>query len=219
MKKVISIFVLALTLALPAIVQAQSGAYVTPKFLMTFQNTGTLSRSGGSGFGMDTYSQFTLGGAIAAGYDLYVQHQIPIRLELEGAMRGNSETTWTGYRGEIKGTWNSTTLLANVYWDFHNETMFTPYIGAGLGLAFNYAGYDIKHAGNNFSMDDRFTNFAWNLGAGAAVELNEQMSVDLGYRFLSLGENKVEATSGGTHYKIKTSPYNHEIMLGLRIGF
>lgn len=31
---------------------------------------------------------------------------------------------------------NIQTLMLNAYWEFHNSTKFTPYIGAGIGLAF-----------------------------------------------------------------------------------
>ena len=63
---------------------------------------------------------------------------LPLRAEIEFAMRGNSEKTWSdgGVNvRDVKGTWNNSTLFANLFWDFHNDSAFTPYIGAGLGLA------------------------------------------------------------------------------------
>lgn len=79
-----------------------------------------------------------------------------------------------------KGTWNNSTLFANLFWDFHNDSAFTPYIGAGLGLAFNYTGYDFTtNNGDKFSVDDRFTNFAWNVGVGASYSFNENLALTL----------------------------------------
>lgn len=218
MKRLIASLVLALTLVAPSIASAAQGFYLTPKFMMTVQNTGTLERSGNlAGYGLDNYSQFTLGGAIAAGYDFWFSHMIPIRAELELALRGNSETSDSGPWGSSKLTTNSTTLLANVYYDFHNSTAFTPYVGAGIGLAFNYLGVDVHDYATNmgYSCDDRSTNFAWQVGAGVAYSFNENMAIDAGYRYLDLGYTETK-TRG---YNVGIRPYNHEVMLGLRIGF
>ncbi|MDO5536574.1 MAG: porin family protein [Desulfovibrionaceae bacterium] len=217
MKRLVMALMLACAVFMaPGISSAYNGFYLTPKFLMTVQNTGTVERSGGlSGFGLDEYSQFTLGGALAGGYDFWPNYMIPFRAELEVALRGNSEAKETGINGSSELTTNSTTLLLNGYYDFHNSTAFTPYVGAGIGFAFNYLGVDIKHNGQSDSADDRSTNFAWQVGAGVAYALTEDMSIDAAYRYLDLGYTEV--SSSGQSVGIR--PYNHEVTLGLRFGF
>lgn len=216
MKRFVLALVMVCALALPSISNAGTGMYLAPKFLMTVQNTGIVDRSNHmGGFGLDPYSQFTLGGALAAGYDFWPQQMFPLRVELEFAMRGNSETEWSGGRGTADMTFNSTTLLANVYYDFHNSTAFTPYVGAGLGLAFNYFGIDVNYGNHGYSMDDRQTNFAWQVGAGVAYSFTDNMAVDVAYRYLDLGYTEVNSHN----YETGIRPYNHEIMLGLRFGF
>ncbi|MBO4301578.1 MAG: porin family protein [Desulfovibrio sp.] len=223
MKRLMLALMLVLTIALPMTAFAENtGMYLAPKFLMTFQNTGVMERSGSlAGSGVDEYGQFTLGGALALGYDFWPQQMLPLRAELELALRGNSETTWDGgLMEEVKGTWNSSTLFANLFWDFHNATIVTPYVGGGVGLAFNYAGYDFTtRGGDRFSGDERTTNFAWNLGAGAAFTINDHFSVDASYRFVDMGYNEVSVSSGGKTYTIGSRPYSNEFMLGLRYGF
>ncbi|MBQ9453263.1 MAG: porin family protein [Desulfovibrio sp.] len=223
MKNKILTLVLMFSMALPALAMAEStGLYLAPKFLMSFQNSGEVDRSSSlAGSGVDQYGQFTLGGALAVGYDFWPQKMLPLRAELELALRGNSETTWDGGpMEEVKGTWNSTTLFANLFWDFHNTSIVTPYLGAGLGLAFNYAGYDFTtRNGDRFSGDERTTNFAWNIGTGAAFSINDHFSVDASYRFVGLGYNEVSVSSRGKHYTIGNRPYNNEFMLGLRYAF
>ena len=221
MKRIIAALALVLTLALPGMAAAEgTGMYLAPKFLMSIQSTGNTERTDAlAGSGVDSYSQFTLGGAFALGYDFWPQQMLPLRAEIEFALRGNNEKTWSDggqYINEVKGTWNSSTLFANLFWDFHNDTAFTPYVGAGLGMAFNYVGYDFTdNNGNKFSADDRFTNFAWNVGAGVAYNFNENFAVDLGYRFMMMGYNEVSI--GGSN--ISNQPYNNEFMLGLRFTF
>ena len=223
MKRIIAALALVLTLALPGLAAAEgTGMYLAPKFLMSIQDTGRVERSSAlAGSEVDDYSQFTLGGALALGYDFWPQQMLPLRAEIEFALRGNSEKTWSGnWGGDVKGTWNNSTLFANLFWDFHNDSAFTPYIGAGLGLAFNYTGFDIHDRyGNKLSMDDRFTNFAWNVGAGASYSFNENFAIDASYRFVGLGYNEVSASAGGHKYEIGSDPYNNEFMLGLRFSF
>ena len=217
MKRLILALAMVFALALPSVSSAASGMYLAPKFLMTVQNTGIVdSSSSMGGLGLDPYSQFTLGGALAAGYDFWPQQMLPLRVEIEFAMRGNSETEWSGMFGTAEMTFNSTTLLANVYYDFHNSTAFTPYIGAGLGLAFNYLGVDTEYYnGYGDSMDDRQTNFAWQVGVGVAYAINENIAVDAAYRYLDLGYTQLDSHYGDMGIR----PYNHEFMLGLRFGF
>ena len=219
MKRIIAALALVLTLALPGLAAAEgTGMYLAPKFLMSIQDTGRVERSSAlAGTGVDDYSQFTLGGALALGYDFWPQQMLPLRAEIEFALRGNSEKTWSdgGVNvRDVKGTWN-------LFWDFHNDSPFTPYIGAGLGLAFNYTGYDFTtNDGGKFSVDDRFTNFAWNVGVGASYSFNENFAIDASYRFVGLGYNEVTAhSSNGGKYEIGSDPYNNEFMLGLRFAF
>lgn len=225
MKRTITLITLIICLVWSSLAQAEgSGIYLAPKFLMSIQETGPFSRSGSlSGSGVDDYSQFTLGGALAVGYDLWPQQMIPLRLEVEFALRGNSEKKWDDYGtrlNSVKGVWNNSTLFANVFWDFHNESNFTPYIGGGLGMAFNYTGYDFETKyGEHYSMDDRYTNFAWNAGAGLSYNFNELLSVDASYRFVGLGYNEISNTYNGVKYEIGNEPYNNEFMLGLRFSF
>lgn len=223
MKRFIATLALVLTLALPGLAAAEgTGMYLAPKFLMSIQDTGTIERTSAlAGSGVDDYSQFTLGGALALGYDFWPQQMLPLRVEIEFALRGNSEKSWSdgGRVSNVKGTWNNSTLFANLFWDFHNDTAFTPYIGAGLGLAFNYTGYDFTVDGGKFSADDRFTNFAWNVGVGASYSFNENIALDASYRFVGLGYNEVSAYHNSWKYEIGSDPYNNEFMLGLRFAF
>ena len=218
MKRILATLALVVALALPGLAQAEvNGVYFAPKFLMSIQDTGNISRPY-SDMTDESYSQFTLGGALAIGYDFYPQQQIPLRAEIEFALRGNSEKSWDShFDGDsisTKGLWNTSTLFLNLYYDIQTGTPFVPYIGAGAGLAFNYVEYTghnnttVEHG----SVSDNFTNFAWNVGAGVAYNFNENFAVDLGYRFMMMGYNEVDSS-------ISNQPYNNEFMLGLRFTF
>ena len=223
MKRILATLALVVALALPGLAQAEvNGVYFAPKFLMSIQDTGNISRPS-SALSDESYSQFTLGGALAVGYDFYPQQQIPLRAEIEFALRGNSEKSWDGVwdgtNFSTKGLWNTSTLFLNLYYDIQTGTPFVPYIGAGAGLAFNYVEYTVHGGGDGVSASDNFTNFAWNVGVGASYSFNENLAIDASYRFVGLGYNEVTAHAGSSKYEIGSDPYNNEFMLGLRFAF
>ncbi|MBY0532563.1 MAG: porin family protein [Xanthobacteraceae bacterium] len=69
----------------------------------------------------------------------------------------------------------SSALFANAYVDLGTWYGVTPYVGAGVGAAFN----DLDSEGR--------WNFAWALMAGAAYHLSPNLSIDFGYRYADLG--------------------------------
>lgn len=85
-------------------------------------------------------------GGIAAGYDFYPQFSIPVRTELEFYARGKADSkynidkgkgSWSdGYwRDDLKNEVSLNTLMLNAYYDFRNDSAFTPWVSAGIGYA------------------------------------------------------------------------------------
>lgn len=243
MKKVLLTFVCACALTLGTVFAAQAettGVYVAPKFLMMWQNNqvnidGKVSagplRASGEWAEMFN-SQFTLGGALAVGYDFYSQFKLPVRAELEFAMRGDNKKTKSdsiggGFNGELKSVTNASTLMANFFYDFRNDSDFTPYVTAGAGLAFIRAENKLRVQNADLTYFDRsksVTNFAWNLGAGVAYNFNENVAVDLGYRYVNMGVANMSSSydfGSGVKGKLESDNYlyNHEIALGVRYTF
>lgn len=109
------------------------------------------------------------------------------------------------------------TLMLNGYYDFTKSHSITPYIGGGAGLALiNTSGYT-TNKGYVFGNKNQ-TNFAWNLMAGAAVDLGDNLKLDANYRFLSLG--KIETSNpvqNANENPLKLEDvYAHEFRVGLR---
>jgi opacity protein-like surface antigen len=94
--------------------------------------------------------------------------------------------------GDWDATFNvqSTALLANFYYDFGARHDFNPYIGVGLGWAFNKTsgGSITDPCDCNTSIDgDDQTNFAWALMAGVTKNIGNGFNMDFGYRYLDMG--------------------------------
>ncbi|MDR3358010.1 MAG: outer membrane beta-barrel protein [Desulfovibrio sp.] len=228
-KRIFLTVAIVVALAAPAAAEV-NGIYGGLKFIDSIFSTGDLSRSGEVARLAGNYSQNTIGGGVFVGYDFYPQHQLPVRAEIEYAIRTNAKTSGRanvsgfGVNGELEGQWNLQTLFFNAYFDFHNSTAFTPYIGAGLGMGFIRSRYAL----NVPTIDDSFTNnqtvFAWNAGVGCSYAFNKNVSADLAYRFVGLGyaesEKTVYSTSGFSQkQKLGISPYANEFSLGLRFTF
>lgn len=223
MKKILLAMALVLALALPAHAEV-NGVYAGIKIIDSLQATGDVSKSAEvKGFGIGSYSQNTIGGGIYLGYDFYPKFQMPIRTEIEYAIRSNMDTSWSksNWRGtsastNVDHTMGVQTLFFNVYADWHNSSDFTPYIGAGLGMGFlsNDTTASVRDGLSYFedSKNKMNTVFAWNVGAGVSYAMTENVSADLAYRFVGLGENKV-----GDGFK--THPYANEVSLGMRFTF
>ncbi|UQZ87769.1 hypothetical protein C4J81_00470 [Deltaproteobacteria bacterium Smac51] len=254
----------ALLLA-PAAAQAQTGPiYFTPKIMYSHQMSDGFDATGKfSGFELNSgkYSgsdktDNTFGGGLAIGYDFGEVGDFPVRTELEYLIRSRSEAKYPTKRTSSSASGISfidsdyrteatvQTVFANVYFDFRNDSAFTPYIGAGLGGANVKGELKSKHTGqmyntNNgrgYTLDNDFDgsheswNFAWNLSAGASYRFTDSVALDLSYRYSDFGEVEYGTHGfqlydmadgshiGGYGGKAKSDLTAHEVILGVRIS-
>ncbi len=89
------------------------------------------------------------------------------------------------------GSISSAVFLANGYVDLGTWSGITPYIGAGVGLANVRSGLFVDHSigntGGGYSLGASKTNFAWAGMAGLSYTVSPNLKLDMGYRYLSLG--------------------------------
>ena len=139
------------------------------------------------------------------------------------------------YRTVEKGTLNCTgcgnALLThsvttmggflNGYYDFENFSGFTPYVGAGVG----YFSHKVEKASfsvaNTTLADGDSSSFGWNLQLGTSYDVSANATVDLNYRFASLGDIEYTTHTGTTQKStIKYKDlYSHDFRVGLRYYF
>lgn len=223
MLKKFGMILLAACFLLPVQSEAaeKTGVYVAPKFVLNVQHAkGELSYAG-YGLGSDSETDARAGGAIAVGYDFAPRFAVPVRAELEYGAYGNVSKTNTllstpAASLDLEAEVGIQTLLANVYWDIAEWNNFTPYVGAGLGVAFVKTEGTLSLAGLSGSKSDTKGVFAGQVGLGCSYAFNDTVSVDFGYRFLMMGDGDVEY--GGLKLESKEN-YAHQIMLGLRVTF
>lgn len=217
MRKVLYMMALVAALAMPLASQAQAaGMYITPKFLDSLQNTGSVG--GSDGLSSQTWN--TVGGAIAAGLNFrdYSEVGVPIRMELEYATRTTLKSEWNaslGGRVGVKSSWQVQTFQVNGYWDIETGTALTPYIGAGIGASYIDQSMTSGPGWARHSTQDSNWGLAWNVGAGVAYAITDNLALDLQYRFAGFGESEVK--HGGSN--VSNYMTANEFMAGMRISF
>ena len=155
----------------------------------------------GYGFGHKDYKRagvFALGG----GYHMneYLRADMTVGLRAWGEVKHDETKV---------DTW-SIPALANMY-----VTMPWNNIGiyamGGLGASYN------KTDSSTYTKGDSKVSFAWTAGAGVDYRLNRCWSMDLGYRYVDLGEGRSKLKEDGVH--VKKDIRSHDILLSARYYF
>ena len=133
--------------------------------------------------------------------------------------------------GQHKFDYDSTAVLANVYYDFDLRSRFTPYIGIGLGVVHNKTAGGRGVTGD--SVGTQGPGIPITIGAadkwsvagafmtGFTFALRDRLSFDAGYRFLYLGDAKTgqitNTQNGGVGGEARIEDLHaHEFRIGLR---
>jgi opacity protein-like surface antigen len=140
-----------------------------------------------------------------------------------GYVLDDSDRFPSNYAADI----TSTSVMLGAYFDFATGGA-TPYFGAAVGWAQNKID-DIVNTGGGlgsaaiFLPGGTWSGMAWSLMAGVAIPLGGTATLDLGYRFIDLGE--IESDSGaiscnfpcsGTYSGLSGKLRAHELMIGVR---
>jgi opacity protein-like surface antigen len=152
----------------------------------------------------------------------------------DGTVDGRLQSN-TLYEGNL----SSYVGLLNGYVDLMSWNGFTPYLGAGIGLAHNrmtgttfsanatftdaVTGDIVSHQSNGTSVPQGQTNVAWALMAGTSYDISSNAKLDVGYRYLNLGSGVALSTdllncTCGTIAAPLTGDDldSHEVRIGLR---
>jgi opacity protein-like surface antigen len=86
-------------------------------------------------------------------------------------------------------------VLGNAYVDVGTWYGITPFVGAGVGVAFHQFSdlqdVSLQPAGGfGFAQDRNQTNLAWAVMAGLGYTVNPRLKLELGYRYLNMGTIK-----------------------------
>ena len=211
------VFIIAMLIMFPSFTHAaESGVYIAPKFSFSVQHTKGTVDLHTSTWGPRRVFGARAGGALALGYDFAPRFEVPVRVEVEyGTSEHISKTASVKVfriRFPFRAKIGVQTLLFNTYVDIPNSTAFTPYIGVGAGMAF----LTTKGSGMGLSTCCTETVPAGQAGLGLSYAFNDNVSVDMGYRFVLMGD--VDTSCDSIRLELRRN-YMHQVMLGLRVTF
>jgi opacity protein-like surface antigen len=111
-------------------------------------------------------------------------------------LRSDVRVDWSGnYEVGPDADLNMTTALGNLYVDIPTESIFTPYVGGGLG----YGWANIENA------EDK-SGLTYSLMAGVSIDLSESVELDAGYRYREIVDEGRD-------------PKDHSVLGGIRFKF
>lgn len=157
--------------------------------------------------GQFTIEQHNFDSSPIIGFGVGMHKGKHLRFDVTGEYRGNSnfrglDTYVDRFCGpgvctnQHTGVKNEWLFLANAYWDVGNFRGVTPYVGAGIGTARielkEFWDQNLVTNGLWWAQDNEEWNFAWALHAGLAFGIGSDLTVDVGYRYVDLGD----ATTG-----------------------
>jgi opacity protein-like surface antigen len=122
------------------------------------------------------------------------------------------------YEGHLK----SWVFLGNAYVDLGTWECFTPFVGVGIGAAYNTLAdfSDINpNGGFGFGRNPSEWHLAWALHAGVAYNVSKNLKVELAYRYLNFGSitDTVDCSVTCTHDNFNFDKlHSHDVMLSLR---
>lgn len=153
----------------------------------------------------------------------YRWQDIPLRTEIEGSYRFRFDMDvrdqgppTIDYETNIA----TTSILLNAFLEWRNESDFTPFIGGSIGWARNMAENDRTNLGTSATESDDADedNLAWGAMAGVDWLFLDNVSAELAYRFINLGD--VDAGSFSTGDSVDADDYtSHEILLTISYRF
>jgi len=161
-----------------------------------------------------------------------------LRFDLTGEYRGKSTfrgmDTYTPEPGSPTGIGvndyhakkSEWVVMANAYFDLGTWGGLTPFVGGGIGAAYNmisgFRDVNVPTGGVAYAGSAGTWNFAWAIHAGIGYQVSPNFTVELAYRYLNLGDAR---TGDIIAYDGTNNVYNpmyfrnidsHDVKLGVR---
>jgi opacity protein-like surface antigen len=166
---------------------------------------------------------------VGAGYELNNW----LRFDVTAEYRSKADVDFFGvynnagtFGDQYHGYLQSAVFLANAYVDLGTWDCLTPFVGVGVGGAWNkfaeLTDIGIGTSGFGIGRNSSDFNFAWALHAGLSYAVTRNFSVELAYRYLNYGSvtDTIDCAGGCNpdSYKLHNLSSN-DLMLGMRWRF
>lgn len=199
----------------PRYVELSSGWYARGDIGYRFNHIGSVETSNTTISSMSYLNTTTLG--IGGGYKYkWFRSDFTVDYGITARARANT-TTASVAQPQYTAKFDTATVLGNVYLDLGTWAGFTPYIGAGAGMSYLRSKEYVNTAlPVQSKISSSRTNLSWAAMTGIAYQINPNWVVDIGYRYLRLGDLP---TSTGTSSPTDSTTWKQISAQEVRIGF
>jgi opacity protein-like surface antigen len=182
----------------PVVVSADPGDWYVSLFGGGTFTQGVVTDYYGAQYTVNFDPGYVLG--IAIGTEIFNDFRAELELSHSRVEASEYEDSAGAGFDPAEGPMTTTYLLANLWYDFDTGSGFTPYVGVGAGIG---------HAD---------TGFAAQVGAGVAIEVTDNVAIDVGYRLKGIFGLDFEDSDGGGVYT-GANVVSHNVQAGLRFTF
>jgi opacity protein-like surface antigen len=213
-----SVALTAMSLYGAQVAQAQQ-AYVSVFAGGSVPGTLTFDDSyGNTHYSLGLKTGYLIGGAVG----VTIADALRVEIELSHAAWKAADTFHSsaeaGFDGPADGSVNATYVMANGWFDLDTGSAFTPYIGGGAGAAWLNGDVSFFGAANGFGAAQQAA-FAYQVGGGVKFDVNENLALDVGYRFKSILNGKNDNLNVNNRDYINSDLNSHNIQVGLTYKF
>jgi opacity protein-like surface antigen len=158
------------------------------------------------------YKDFNKSGSLGLGLGMFVNQNVRADVMLSYIVP--TDFKFHSMQNTYKSEVSTTKLMLNGTYDFGSMAAgLAPYISAGIGAAYNDYDTEILLNGEKTNTSGHKIDFAYQAGVGVAYKMQNDMSINLGYRFADNGN--VKKINGVTSDRLQS----HAVLLGLQVPF
>ncbi|MFN3853115.1 MAG: outer membrane protein [Phreatobacter sp.] len=176
-------------------------------------------------------STMFIGAGIGYAFNSWFRADATIEYRSGGRFIGRDVLTGPqSYENVLQSNMSSVVALLNGYIDLGTWWGITPYIGAGVGYAWNRLSPTFDTgvvvgvgASSGLINAGSMGNFAWALMAGLAWDVSASTKIEIGYRYMQMGHFRSGApcptcTTAVDNYQVR-NVNAHDLRIGLRYAF
>jgi len=207
-KNLITYCICAMLLAFYTSAYSAEGPYVSGNIGFAMLSDSDITDSTVPGITLDSEFDTGLALGVALGYGFG-----KTRIEGEIAYQKNDfdKIGVLGVSFDASGDATTLAFLLNGYYDFTNNSRFTPYVSAGLGFArIEVNDFSVPILGVPPESDDD-TVFAYQIGAGVGYAVSKNVTIDVKYRYFATSDPKFDTT--------EAEFASHNLLFGVRVNF
>jgi len=165
-------------------------------------------------------SEVNGGPGFVIGYNWAKDYDLPIRTELQVDYRVRHDADSRLFVNPAQSfdydlNVDSLDVMVNVLYDFETGSWWQPYVGAGVGWSHLEAEGSRRNTltATEEDFDGTADNFAWSLQTGVMFDVIDSFAIELGYRYVSLGDITPDAVSTGDQVSLDGLE-SHELIIG-----